>query len=709
MERKPIAVITGRADDIEQKLIISGIAGAAFALDTDVALFSNVYNHWITDELLNFENCVFSHFAPEHYSGVIVTAEAFMDITILSGLFEKVRSSGIPAVMICGTEPGFITVDTDDEADMELLAEHLITVHGLRDFHILTGRREMPVSRKRVSGCMKAFRKHGIGFDREHIFYGDFWNDSGHDLGKRYLSGELPMPQAVICTNDYMAFGLCDVLTEAGITIPGQLTVTGYDYNDGRLFHDPILTTFRRDRRLAGARAVKLLTGAGELPLPEEERFIMGDSCGCCADRSQLGAELKRARIGQFHTQLSSVAQFTSRLTVCRSLAEYTGVLREYFYLLHSADEMYFCLDKDWNSSVHPGEQYICSTVSHHSGGQAPRHLSRQELLPSLTVPGDRPRLFCVTPLCFQKEEFGLTVQVFSSPDSCYDHSFRDWNKTVSNTLEFLRMKNDIHYLTQCRRESSLYDSLTGFYRPEEFRSIITAADGEELSLTAVRLSFGSDAEYLFGENHRSDMVSRSAGLIKRSAGKHEVFCRAEDELFLILCRAGERGRFTERLTMMLWQELGDIGSGEQVRVTITALTGDISPDLAAEQSRNQAQLEARALSGKAALPHYAALLQLWRQILHSPKKIPSPDGICRKLCISEGYFRIMFKKCFGISYLQHGINCKMMLARYLLLTTAMSISAVAMSCGYTDEKYFDRIFRQNIGLSPMQYRTKYC
>lgn len=46
---KKIAVITARADDRTQKDIIYGIAEAAFAADTDVVVFSNIYNHRIRD------------------------------------------------------------------------------------------------------------------------------------------------------------------------------------------------------------------------------------------------------------------------------------------------------------------------------------------------------------------------------------------------------------------------------------------------------------------------------------------------------------------------------------------------------------------------------------------------------------------------------------------------------------------------------------
>lgn len=89
MSRKRIAVITARADDNTQMDIICGIAEAAFAENTDVAVFTNIHNHWIKDEFLNFENIIYDFFDPKEFNGVIVTAEAFMELSMLSAIIEK--------------------------------------------------------------------------------------------------------------------------------------------------------------------------------------------------------------------------------------------------------------------------------------------------------------------------------------------------------------------------------------------------------------------------------------------------------------------------------------------------------------------------------------------------------------------------------------------------------------------------------------------
>lgn len=121
------------------------------------------------------------------------------------------------------------------------------------------------------------------------------------------------------------------------------------------------------------------------------------------------------------------------------------------------------------------------------------------------------------------------------------------------------------------------------------------------------------------------------------------------------------------------------------------------------------AEEDAARAAEKSALQHYNALMDIRSGIMLAPRKAPTPSEVSRKLCVSEGHFRLIYKRCFGVSYNQDCINAKMMKARYLLCTTSMSVYAAAKDCGYADEKYFTRLFKQNVGCSPAQYRKRLC
>lgn len=698
MCKKRIAVITARADDNEQKEILCGIAEAAFAADADTVVYSNIYNHWVEDTILNYENIIYSLFEPRHFDGAIITAEAFRDISILNGVVEKLKKSKLPAVVIGGELESFESIYSDDESDMESITEHLIK-HGFTDIDILTGVRGDKIAERRAAACKNALNKHGIQFDESKLHYGDFWNTSGEALAQRYINGELPFPQAVICTNDYMAFGLCDALLSAGISIPERLSVTGYDYTGGRTYHLPLLTTMRRNRRKLGHYAVNRLLKC-KYSTEDKDKFISGDSCPCGVVQSQLSDELYAERINQCHTIMSSAAQFSSRLTACKTLAEYTAVLSEFFYLLHSAEYLYLCLDSEWGSAKFSGDEYLCCKISADEVCDIPERFSANNLPP---VFSEKCGVYFFSPLCFQTRLFGYTVLRYSYPTS-YDFSFRDWSKTVADTLEFLRMKNDIHYLTQCQRASSLYDALTGFYNLRQFRQI--TEEIQDFSIHAIKLGFASDVEFIYGENYRSDIISAAAGAIKKACTKHEICCRAYDDTFFILSKGGE-ATLSEKLDIILFNALGNFDE-RQVVVSCAKLDkgtiDEVYETVIVKSEQNSSSVRERMT-----LQHYNSLLGLRKGLVTAPHKALTLSDASRKLCVSEGHFRLIYRECFGVSYNQDCINTRVMKACYLLITTAMSIYAVAVNCGYKDEKFFARQFGKFKGCSPMEYRKRFA
>lgn len=708
MSRKKLAVITARADDRAQKDIICGIAEAAFAADTDVAVFSNIYNHWIKDEFLNFENIIYDFFDPSEFNGVIVTAEAFMDISMLSSVFERVRETDIPAVVIGGEIDGFRSIYTDDENDMERLCEHLISVHKFTDIDILTGPENNIFSHRRLAGCKRAFEKHGIPFDENKVFFGSFWYDSGEQLAKRYLMNELPMPQAVICANDCMAYALCDALSAAGVLIPETVTVTGYDCIGERIYHYPILTTYLGDRRNVGIRAANYLLSS-EYSLGVTDRFISGSTCACGNDPSQLRGEMAIERIDRQQTVVSSVAQFSSELALCRTLSEYITVLGNYFYLLHRARKLFICLDTEWNSVEYQGNDFLCFVTDYEKSPVSPLITPKDKLLSSVIEDRERPMIFYFSPLHFQKRLFGSTVMAYETPDG-YDFSFRDWNKTIANALEIIRMKNDIHYLTQCRRTSLLYDALTGFCKMREFQRCAAETAADKSGLLAVKIGFPREYERVYGDDLRSDIIAAAARTIKQACTDLEMYGRTDDDVLVIL--SGEKkSTIFEKIKVTLHHDLCGRYGENQVIISFAERAGSSADDIEAVcRAAEDVSAEAvKLLHLREKFAQYKSLLELRSGIIADPRHAPDIDAASRRLCVSVGYFGTIYKKCFGTSYVQDCINEKIMLARYLLCTTVMSIYAVAMQCGYTDEKYFARQFRQNVGCSPIQYRKWLC
>ncbi len=712
MSRRKLAVITARADDREQKDIICGISEAAFATDTDVVVFSNIENHWFTHDVLNFENIVYSYFDPAEFCGAVITGEAFMEFSVISEVIEKIRSSKLPTVVIGKEIEGLESIFYDDYKDLEKICNHLIDVHGITDIDFMTGPKDDRISQSRIDGCRKSFEKHGLYFDESRVFYGTFWYSFGEEIAAKYISGELKLPKAVVCASDSMAFSLCDRLIEAGIRIPEELTVTGYDSTGARVHYHPILTTYKNDRHGIGIKVANKLLST-DYQYKSEDRFLPGNTCKCGIDQLPYYYEMWDERWEHPSVLVINKSECSSpflsqNISLCKNLWEYLSVINDYFYI-PEANEMLLCLDSEWSSSKHIGEEYICCKVDGTDKRYEPYTVSRSDMLLTATSFRSEPSVYYIYPIVFQTRLYGLAALAYDNPVR-FKHKMRSWSEIVSNGLEFLRLKNDIHYLTLCQKTSSLFDSLTGFYKMPEFRRSISDRANESSQIIAVKIGFMSSKEYAYDGARYSDIISSVALSIKQVCDNEEILCRTDNDVFLIYC-SEQADSILEKLEVILHRNVYVKYIDSPPIISVSKIDNATSKGIKATvnsveeiNSATVAELQA----GQT-LPQYVNISELRKEIAANPQSAPDIAEASKRLCVSEGYFSTIYKKYYGISYVQDCINEKIILAKYLLCSTVMSVYSVAVKCGYADEKYFARQFHRSTGYSPSQYRKKHC
>ncbi|MFJ3801020.1 LacI family DNA-binding transcriptional regulator [Streptomyces sp. NPDC090088] len=156
-------------------------------------------------------------------------------------------------------ETVFDAVHTADDEGARLAVEHLVGL-GHRDIvHVDGG--ERPGAAERRTGYLDAMRHHGLG-GRARVVPGDYTEASGSAAAHTLLaSGTLPT--AVVAGSDQCAIGLLIELRQAGVDVPGEVSIVGYDdIRSARLAHIG-LTTVRQDTeqlaRLAVQAAVERL------------------------------------------------------------------------------------------------------------------------------------------------------------------------------------------------------------------------------------------------------------------------------------------------------------------------------------------------------------------------------------------------------------------------------------------------------------------
>jgi LacI family transcriptional regulator len=198
-------------------------------------------------------------------------------------------ASRIPVVLVSGSpdEPHADVVDADNRAGMTALVSHLIERHGKRSLLYVGGPRDAPDARER-RGIFEESLARYQGVRMTGAFEGRFAAASGQVAARAILQaprGE--MPDAVVCANDQMAIGAIRELQAAGIRVPADVAVTGFDDIHLGALVTPSLTTVHQPMRLLGERACALLLeriGQPGLPRRVERlptRLIVRESCGC--------------------------------------------------------------------------------------------------------------------------------------------------------------------------------------------------------------------------------------------------------------------------------------------------------------------------------------------------------------------------------------------------------------------------------------------
>ena len=165
------------------------------------------------------------------------------------------------------------SVFCDSAGGERLLVDHLVAA-GHRRFTVLSGPSDSYVGNQRVEGALNRLAHHGMKAD---VLPGRFDHESGAE-GLREAMAKKVRPDALICANDLMAIGAIDAARdEFGLSIPGDLSVVGFDGVGPAAWPSYRLTTIRQPvRRMTEAAVTMLLERIANPDLPPEVRSFSG-------------------------------------------------------------------------------------------------------------------------------------------------------------------------------------------------------------------------------------------------------------------------------------------------------------------------------------------------------------------------------------------------------------------------------------------------
>jgi LacI family transcriptional regulator len=222
-----------------------------------------------------------------HLDGVIV-ASAFTDDDVF---INRLVSDGFPFVLI-GRQPqrpDITSVDADNVHGAAMAVQHLAR-QGYTRIATITGPLTMTAGIDRRDGFLSGLRTAGMTLQDGFMVEGDFTEQGGYEAMQRLLSLE-ERPQAVFAASDMIAVGAMKAARAAGLRVPEDVALVGFDDIPLASAVEPPLTTIRQPIEQLGHTAATILLdnlarsqdGDGNIPpqrivLPTE--LVLRESCG---------------------------------------------------------------------------------------------------------------------------------------------------------------------------------------------------------------------------------------------------------------------------------------------------------------------------------------------------------------------------------------------------------------------------------------------
>ncbi|HTB90063.1 MAG TPA: LacI family DNA-binding transcriptional regulator [Steroidobacteraceae bacterium] len=198
------------------------------------------------------ERCM-REFIARGVDGIIVFAGRLSDAKL------KTYAKDV-AVVVTGRSlraPRLFSLQIDDRHGAMLAVRHLIEI-GHRKIAFISGSENHPDAIERFEGYKKALNDAGIEFDPRLVAVGDWHEEGGLRATIELLSSPAKFT-ALFCVNDQTAYGACLALYRKGLSVPGDVSVIGFDDLPSSAYRLPPLTSVRQSIGELGDRSAQAI------------------------------------------------------------------------------------------------------------------------------------------------------------------------------------------------------------------------------------------------------------------------------------------------------------------------------------------------------------------------------------------------------------------------------------------------------------------
>jgi DNA-binding LacI/PurR family transcriptional regulator len=220
----------------------------------------------------------------QQVSGVVFAGGLYAQADAPHGHYARLTERRLPTVMVNAgiKDLGFPRVSCDDAVAMEQAMGHLLSL-GHTKIGLLLGPRDHIPSQRKLASARALAAKVGVPMRADQVVHSMYSLEAAQASATRLLRAGV---SGIVCASDPMALGAIRAVRRAGLSVPGDVSVVGYD--DSALMNctDPPLTTVRQPIEPMGRLVIELLVAqiaGNEVPQDEllfEPELVVRGSTG---------------------------------------------------------------------------------------------------------------------------------------------------------------------------------------------------------------------------------------------------------------------------------------------------------------------------------------------------------------------------------------------------------------------------------------------
>lgn len=200
--------------------------------------------------------------------GVIICSTSFSE-----EWSRQFLQSGVPIVVVNNqaVEDFRYSIYHDDIDGMRQVTRHLIEL-GHEKIAYMGNSASGRTTMDRLTGFREEMKSAGLSIPAKYMYEASGGGTKDGESAAKYFINLAERPTALVCYNDLMAIGVMKALRQAGVCIPRDISITGFDNIIFSAYTNPPLTTLDQPKRFIGAEAARLLLELLDTPLSEQSQ-----------------------------------------------------------------------------------------------------------------------------------------------------------------------------------------------------------------------------------------------------------------------------------------------------------------------------------------------------------------------------------------------------------------------------------------------------